>query len=133
MTLEEYTLARDTIQNLESLRRNMRRNAQGYQADLTSGRVPFDQLVVVMGQDAQQYLRRLAWQDTLAADGVKRTKLATGLTAMGLVPAEIVDVIVELKAAANTLSSAPKGTPADARDAADALLASVAEHAMVWD
>ena len=130
-TLEEYALARDTAQNLEGLRRDMRQNALGYKADRLSGRVPLATLTGVMSQDAVQYLRRLDWQDRVDA-GPIRVRLLNGLTALGLVASEVRAVVSELRAASAALRDAPKATDMDLDAAADAVLAAVTVHDTVW-
>ena len=131
-TLEEYALARDTIQNLEGLRRDMRRNALGYKADSVSGRVPLTQLSIVMTQDAEQYLRRLGWQDRVDTAPIK-IKLSNGLSALSVTIQDVRAAVTELKAAATTLRNAPKTTSTEIEAAADGVLTSVIVHEFVWD
>ena len=130
--LEEYTLARDTVQNVEGLRRDMRRNAAGYKADRLSSRLSIAQLGQVMAQDASEYVRRLGWQDRVDT-GALRLTLANGLAALGIPPTEVRAAVSELKTTATALRDAPKETAADIDAAADAVLATVAQHETVWN
>ena len=131
-TLEEYALARDTIQNLEGLRRDMRRNALGYKADNATGRVSLAQLAVIINQDAAEYLRRLGWQDRVDSLSI-RLKLSNGLSALSVTIQEVRGAVAELKAAATVLRDAAKMTTAEIDMAADSVLNSVTAHERVWE
>ena len=131
-TLEEHALARDTIQNLEGLRRDMRRNALGYKTDTASGRVPLAQLAIVIGQDATEYLRRLGWQDRVDT-GTIRVKLSNGLSALSVTIQDVLGAVTELRAATIALRNAPKMTTVEIDAAADGVLNSITAHELVWE
>lgn len=131
-SLEEYTLARDSIHNVEGLRRDMRRNAAGYKSDVASARLTVVQAAEIMGQDAREYLRRLSWQDRVDTPGSLRVKLGNGFAVLGVVLAEVRLAVNEMRAAAEALRDASKATAAEINTTADAVLARVAAHETVW-
>ena len=131
-TLEEHALARDSIHNLEGLRRDIRRNAVGYKADIASARLTLAQSARIMDEDAKEFLRRIGWQDRIDTPGPLRVKLGNGLTALGASLVEVRAAVNELRGAAQALRDAAKTTVAEIDAASDALLAAVVAHETVW-
>lgn len=129
-SLENVTLALHSIQNLEGLRLDMRRNALSYKANVAEH---FERVVEVMGRDAAEYLRRLGWQRAIAQDQAKRAKLVDGLQRLNIVISEAAGYLTELENAATALRDAPKTTAAEVTTAADAILAAVSPSDRLWD
>lgn len=135
-TTEQMQLALDFMQNLQGLRRDMRRNAQSYKDTVTAGLVSLTAVLDVMRQDADQYqtVRLGRYAQRLLSNAAVRTKLLAGMTAFGVALADLQSLYSELKTAADAFQTAATAaqTAADVNAAADALLAAVAAHDTVW-
>lgn len=132
-TIEEITLALQTVQNLAGLRDDMRRNAADYKARLARGE-DVASVAKVLTDDNTQYRRRIGWVKRVAADLTTggRTRLANGLLALGIDLTTAESYLTELEAVANRVGASPPSTSAEVGAAADDYLASVAEEERIW-
>ena len=125
---DELYLAWQALQNLQSLRKHMRDNAQGYLSALAIRTVA--EIAAVMNQDANEYLRRLGWVANLSA--INKTKLANGLAALSLAVADGNAAVTVLTNAAQAQADAPKTTNVEITTTANALLAAVPAMITLW-
>lgn len=130
--LENIKLLLDLVANLEGLRRDMRRNAQGYKDNLAAGR-PLIRVAEIARQDANEYRRRLDWHRRFDTPGLLRNKLLDGLARLNVPIQETLTAWQQLSAAADTLAAAPMTTDAELVLASDALLATVDGSDTLWE
>lgn len=132
-TIEEITLALQTVQNLAGLRDDMRQNAADYKARLARGQ-DATSIARVLNANNQQFRRRIGWVKTLAQDVADggRAKLVNGLTALGLDLTHVDAYFTELSAVADRVAASPPATAAEITAAADDYLASVAQERRLW-
>jgi len=131
-TFEQIQLIFDVVRNIEGLRRDARDNAQGYKNAVTSGKA-ISEIIAIMNEDANEYLRRLQWLRTVVDTPAKRTKLLAGLAVFGVTEAEAIALYQELKASADATIAATLTTAQDINNRADAILTSeVLAHDTLW-
>lgn len=128
---EAVQMVLHTIQNMEGLRKDSRRNAVGYKADV-GGRLTVLQTAEIMKGDAAEYLKRLRWQKNIIDTPAKKTKLLNGLAVFGITEAEATSAYLEMKASADTTIAATLTTQAEIEARSDAILTEVTEHDTVW-
>lgn len=131
LTIEQYNLMNQVMQNITGLRRDARMNAEGYKAALTAVR-PADKVAEVMKADASEYLRRLDWIKDLVADAGGKAKVEGALSALGINKAELYAQYNELRASAQATFDAAILTEADINGRADAVLSEVAPQTILW-
>ena len=127
--MREIWLAQKAIQNLEGLRDNMRRNAQGYKDALANSRPAADVLINIQ-KDVVQYIKRIKWMEDITDDTARQAHLKAGIEALGVTDvAEIATDYQECKAAAQNLNQATELT---ITQRADQLLSGLDAHDQVW-
>lgn len=131
LTIEQYNLMNQVMQNITGLRRDARANAEAYKAALTAGR-PADKVAEVMKADASEYLRRLDWIKDLVADAGGKAKVEGALSALGINKAELYAQYNELRASAQATFDAAILTEADINGRADAVLSEVTPQTLLW-
>lgn len=131
-TFEDINLALNTIQNIEGLRKDIRANATAYKADIQSGRSDSVKLAEIMKADANEYMKRLLWQQDIFASVDKKSKLTAGLLSLGATIDEAVLLVQEMTDSANATISSNLKSPASIRSRSDSILTEIVQHDMVW-
>jgi hypothetical protein len=129
-TFERFQLLSHAIQNLEGLRKDMRRNAQAYATQAQSATLTVAQITSIVSQDATQYQIRLAWVANIPDD--IRAEMASWLPTIGMDASELVSAYQELKAAADAQQNAALTTYAQIINGATAILNMIPAHYSLW-
>lgn len=97
-------------QNLSGLQRDMRNNALSWLASATAQNVPRATLAAWMNDAATSYQQRLAWLYAAQADTATWSQLGAMWTALGGTGQDFADMVTPLRAVADQLGPAAKGS-----------------------
>jgi hypothetical protein len=125
-------LARQVIDNLVGLQRDMLTNAATHKGWAQTQATPLANLQQYVLDCALDYLRRLQWLIDLRNDPVKEPRLLDGLARWNITEADIVNIATPLRQAAVGLRDAPRTSYADIIAACDALTAFVDKPDSLW-
>ncbi|MBW1725983.1 MAG: hypothetical protein JRJ62_00095 [Deltaproteobacteria bacterium] len=132
-TLEEISLILDSISNINGLRKDVRRNAEGYMQSLANGQT-YLEVDAIIREDLVQYTRRLDWQKVIFLSGANSTKLGNGAAALGLTNADLIAAHNEVRTVVDFLDSQPAATSdASIESAKNYILNNIAQYVTVWD
>lgn len=131
-TIHKQRVAKQVMDNLVGLQRDMVRNAQAHKAMALAANPPVATLRTFVNDAAAAYLNRLQWVIDLRNDPVKRQKLLDAIAAMGVPEADVISMVTELRSAAIGLRDAGKANYAAIVTACDALLAAVDPVDSLW-
>lgn len=120
-TFETAELGIRVFQWASNLRRDIRRNASRYKAQLTAG-VPVATVAATANADAAEYLQTIAALDVFISDTNKRAKLLDGLSIFGIVQATAQTEFSQLRTAAEGQRDANKNTATQINNMANAIL-----------
>lgn len=119
-------------QNLSGLQGDMRSNAITWRAAAVAQSTPAAMLAQWMNDAATAYQTRLAWIATAQADAVIWPKLSALWTLMGGTAADFNNVTTPLKAVADQLGPAAKGTYAQIIGVCDQIIAAINAPLSLW-
>jgi hypothetical protein len=108
------------IDNLSGIYSDMRRNAREYTRIVNQGQRDWREIRDVVTEDVGQFERRLDWMQ-----GDRRAAMEVGMDSLGLSPAELAEIEVELRDHLGQLFASRKGTRVDFLNALQAVLDTV--------
>lgn len=126
-TVETASLGLETLRWLASLRRNIRTNCAGYQAQLTAG-VPVATVATTANADAQQFQYLLNGLNVYVSDPVRRTKLLDGLSAFAIDQTAAANEINALQTAVTGQTNANKNTAGQINTFCNAILTQLVSY-----
>lgn len=128
--LENFRLVLQTVQNLENLRSDMVRNANEHLSMI--GVVETTQLATMIDDCADEYLRRLQWQQDVFDVVSRRNNLSAGLAQIGSDLTEVGDIVDTLRTRANQIKAAAKTTDGEIITLCNLIITNVAKADSVW-
>lgn len=131
-TSEQFFMATQALQNFEGLRNDIRANAQGYQADVASGRLTVAQAQQIAREDAVQYRRRLKWVRDILDAPVRKARLLAGVAVIGVTESELAADYMEMNSVAVPLTTVTWADAAAVNATVAQILAAVPAHDRVF-
>ncbi len=124
-TVEEMSLALDTLLNFGNLRRNMIENAGITIASFDRGRLSVNEISTVVRKNAIQYRRRIEWHSRIRNDGPGYSKLIAGLSAFSITALDIEDLYGHFDGFIKTAENVPIETQGDLVSLSNTLLSQI--------
>lgn len=131
LTIEQFILLQQILQNLSNLRKNMRENALEYKNSITVGK-SFTEVKNVMLADANEYLRRLKWIADITINTTNKQKVDAMMTTLGLSSLELYSQYNELKKSAQATIDTSFISSIDITNCVDTILTDIKSELTLW-